>query len=434
MDAWLPAPLRGSIIRNEFQTRILPSYSGISAPVLSHSNENSLSHLTDIQESTTTVHSEDSADALMLASLTFLISKDKVMLSATSVNDIPKISSTSLSIEVFREDKALDEKKAESHLTTSVAAKSSQALSDTLHSLEHLSVVSSTTKDAAVLTDMSALSNDPISISAKSSILRTPAMEQVKDSTHTALAASTVYGALKTTQAYFQESSPTRDLSEEIWSTYKIQETSPFQTNLNVPSNINGNYYHKSLSPSSEPLGSTRQIQTSLTSHGSSNIITAYISPSMDVEEDLSSLSTQTSQTLIITSSIPVATSSVPVTTSSIPVTTSSIPVTTSSIPVTTSSIPDGNPSNGNDLTMSTSKASHDIQKQSLGIVLGSISGAGVVLCCIVFLHRPCYQRIRKARKSTIWIMNDSENHNHGDTSFNRRSEYREISRFSVDS
>lgn len=427
MDAWLTAPSRGSITRNEFQTRILPSYSGISAPVPSHFNENSLSHLTDIQESTTTAHSVGNADSSMLASVTFPITKGKVMLSAPSVNDIPNISSTSLSIEVFREDKTLGENKAESHLATSLAAKSSQASSDALHSLEHLLVVSSTTKNVAVLTDMSALSNDPISISAKSSILRPPAMEQVKDSTHTTLAAPTVYGALNTTQAYLQENSPTRDLSEGIWSPYKIPETSSFQTNPKVPSNIDGNYYYKSLSPSSEPLGSTRQTIASLTSHGSSNMITAIISPSMDAEENSSPLSTQTSQTLIFTSSIPV-------TTSSMPVITSPITVTASSIPVATSSVPAEKTSNGNDLTMSGSKASHYIQKQSLGIVLGSISGAGVVLCCIVFLHRSCYQRIREARKGTIWIMNDSENHNHGDTSFNRRSEYREISRFSVDS
>jgi hypothetical protein len=83
---------------------------------------------------------------------------------------------------------------------------------------------------------------------------------------------------------------------------------------------------------------------------------------------------------------------------------------------------------------MAESKASHNIQKQSLGIILGSISGAGVMLCGIIFLYRPCYQRLKESRKGTIWIANDSENRNHDNTSSARHSEYREISRFSVDS
>lgn len=378
------------------------SYFDIPTTVLGLSIEISHPQLTDIQGSRTAFPEADNPDTSSFASLTFPSIEDKAESAADSANEISKTSSSVISIEGFREDEATDDNTKNSQLTTAQSARTNLLLSDTLYSPGYLSMLPSMSKETAVSTDISPLSYDPTLISVKSSTFLPPATEELKSNTRMSSTVSIAEGAPNLIHAHLQANSPTRFAFEEIWPTRKSPESSLFREDLMLPSSIHNNHKYKNSSSSLalESVSVTQEVKTSSISHGSSSILTTYISAIQDPEESPNSDSTHTSQTNIFT----------------------------------TSATSDAKPTNVNDLTMAGSKASHYIQKQSLGIILGSISGAGVMLCGIIFLYRPCYQRLKEARKDTSWIANDSENRNHGNTSFARHSEYREISRFSVDS
>jgi hypothetical protein len=199
----------------EFQTPVPTSYFDIPTTVLGLSIEISHPQLTDIQESRTTFPEAGNPDTSMLASLTFLSTKYKAKSTADSANEISEISSSVISIEGFREDEATD-KKNQSQLTTARSARTSVLLSGTLSSLGYLSMLPSMTKETAVSTDISSLSNDPTLISVKSSVLLPPATEEMKANMHISSTVSIVDGAPNLSHAYLQDNSPTRFAFEEI--------------------------------------------------------------------------------------------------------------------------------------------------------------------------------------------------------------------------
>ena len=358
--------------------------------------------LTNIQESRTTFPEADNPDTSTLASLVLPSKEHKAESTADSAYEILKTPFSVISIEGFREDDATNEKTKHSQLTTAQSARTSLLLSDPLYSPGHLSMLPSMSKETAVSTDSSPLSNDPTLISVKSSLFLSPATEEVNQNTRMSSMVYIVEGAPSLSHAYLQANSPARFAFNEILPTRKSPESSLFRENPDLPSSIHNNHKYKDSGSSLalESASATQEAKTNSISPGLSKILTTYIPAIQDIEESPNPDSTQTSQANISM----------------------------------TSATSDAKSTNLNDLTMAGSKASRYIQKQSLGIILGSISGAGVMLCGILFLYRPCYQRFKGDRKDTSWIANDSENRDHNNNSFARHSEYREISRFSVDS
>jgi hypothetical protein len=65
---------------------------------------------------------------------------------------------------------------------------------------------------------------------------------------------------------------------------------------------------------------------------------------------------------------------------------------------------------------------------------LGTVSGAGVVIICIVYLHRPCYRWLHHTRRGTILIAHVLEG-NDADRPIDCQGlDQLEVSRFSLDS
>ncbi|KAJ5292112.1 hypothetical protein N7478_001363 [Penicillium angulare] len=73
---------------------------------------------------------------------------------------------------------------------------------------------------------------------------------------------------------------------------------------------------------------------------------------------------------------------------------------------------------------------SRSISKQSLGAVLGTVSGAGIIAVCIVIMHRLCYPSIRNKRSEK----SDRLNAQMSDRQNTLSGPMVEISRFSEDS
>jgi hypothetical protein len=87
-----------------------------------------------------------------------------------------------------------------------------------------------------------------------------------------------------------------------------------------------------------------------------------------------------------------------------------------------------------NDVGLDGSKASRSLSKQSLEYILGTVSGAGVVIICIVYLHRPCYRWLRQTRRGTILIAHVLEGNDANRPIDCQGSDQLEVSRFSLDS
>ncbi|KAJ5100803.1 hypothetical protein N7456_006855 [Penicillium angulare] len=73
---------------------------------------------------------------------------------------------------------------------------------------------------------------------------------------------------------------------------------------------------------------------------------------------------------------------------------------------------------------------SRSISKQSLGAVLGTVSGAGIIAVCIVIIHRLCYPSIRNKRSEN----SDRQSPQMSDRQSTLSGPMFEISRFSEDS
>jgi hypothetical protein len=101
---------------------------------------------------------------------------------------------------------------------------------------------------------------------------------------------------------------------------------------------------------------------------------------------------------------------------------------TSSSLPVTSTTLAE------NDVGLVGSKASRNLSKQSLEYILGTVSGAGVVIICIVYLHRPCYRWMRQTRRGTILIAHVPERNDANRVIDCQGSDQLEVSRFSLDS
>ncbi|KAJ5766699.1 uncharacterized protein N7511_004315 [Penicillium nucicola] len=99
-----------------------------------------------------------------------------------------------------------------------------------------------------------------------------------------------------------------------------------------------------------------------------------------------------------------------------------------SSLPVTSTTLAE------NDVDLDGSKASRNLSKQSLQYILGTVFGAGVVIICIVYLHRPCYRYMRQARRGTILIAHVPEGEDANRLVDCQGLDRLEVSRFSLDS
>ena len=90
--------------------------------------------------------------------------------------------------------------------------------------------------------------------------------------------------------------------------------------------------------------------------------------------------------------------------------------------------------STGGDITMEQIKSSPALPRQSIGLIVGSVSGAGVIFVCILYLHQPCYRWVCRIRRDRTFITHVPQ----GDDDRNKsllfqRPENLEISRFSAD-
>lgn len=252
--------------------------------------------------------------------------------------------------------------------------------------------------EEAALTHISPASNQYTLISLKASNTLPPEKEQLRASTIVVSTQSSVNGPANLAHEYLRGSSPMWVVSDQIWRIPKTPESSLSQEKKIMPSSIH-TYYTDKISKFPWASDSVESIQqhgkTKSILSDSSRTLAAYTSTSRYYGELPNFGSTQ-----ILTTEIFIA-----------------------------SSTSGAKSSNGNDLTMFGNN-----EKTSLVIVLGSVSGAGIVLCAISILHRTCYRRFRESRKSTKWITQIPENLEDANNSFARHSNHREISRFSVDS
>jgi hypothetical protein len=104
------------------------------------------------------------------------------------------------------------------------------------------------------------------------------------------------------------------------------------------------------------------------------------------------------------------------------------IQYTSSSLPVTPTT-----PA-ANDVEMDGSKASRSLPRQSLKYILGTLSGACVVVVCIAYLYKPCYRWARQSRRGTIKIAYIPEEYDANTERHLQGFDQVEISRFSLDS
>jgi hypothetical protein len=340
---------------------------------------------------TTLIEADDPAYTSTVSPFTYTSTKYSVILTMSVANDPSKTFPSIISTEALQEDGAVDENNIQSQLPAAQLDKSSLSLSDGV--LRYPSILPSTSKEAAELIHMPSVSNDYTLITLKASNALPPEKVQLRTGAAIVSTQSSVHKPTTSTHDYLLGSSPTRVVSDEVSRLPKAPENSLFQESTIIPGIIYI-YHTDKISSSSRASDTVEYIQqagkTSVL-YDSSGTLAAYTSTSSSHEEIPNLASTQTSVTEVST----------------------------------TSSTADAK---------SRSKGSQYIEKRTLGIVLGSVSGAGIVFCAILILYRQCYRRFRDTRKRNMWIAQNSENLNVRNTSFTGHCDHREISRFSVDS
>jgi hypothetical protein len=329
------------------------------------------------------------------APFTYAGTEYSVILTMGSANDPSTTFPSIISTEDLPEDGAIDKNKIKLQLPTPQSAKISLPLSEGL--MRYPSILPSMSREVAELTDMSPVSNEYTLTTSRASNALPPEKMELRTGMVIVSTQSILDQPTTLTHNYLLDSSPTWAVSDEISRLSKAPESSLRQASTGIPGMIPIYHTEKTYS-SSRTSGFVDYIQqegkTSVL-YDSYRTFATYTSSSRSHEEISKLESTQGIST--------------------------------------TSSTSDAKPSNEDDLTMSRSKGSHYIEKRSLGIVLGSVSGAGIVFCAILILHRPCYRRFRGPRKR-MWMSQNPENLNVRKTSFAGHSDQREISRFSVDS
>ena len=85
----------------------------------------------------------------------------------------------------------------------------------------------------------------------------------------------------------------------------------------------------------------------------------------------------------------------------------------------------------GRDIIMEDIKSSLALPRQSIGLIVGSVSGAGMIFVCILYLYKPCYRwvyRIRRDRTFIAYVRQGDDDRNK--PLLFQRLENQEISRF----
>lgn len=401
LATFLPTAPRTLKTQERFQTGTSTSYFGIPATLQGLSIEVSYPGSTDLRKVSTGLgEAKDSVYTSTVASLTYSVTKDKVMPTMDFANEILESVSSATSFEVLREDGAIDDKKNHFQRPTSQSKKN---IPDKLNNPTYQKILPPTSREEPTMAYMSPVSSEQKLVSVKASNALSPAKELVRQGTVAVSTLPRVDVTPTVNHEYLQDISPTWVVSG-IWRIPKTPGTPLSHTNTIIPGSIHRNqqgttsdFRWRSVSIKSME----QEIKSTPILRSPSSLLATDTSASMYYEESPGLGDTQTSPTNILP----------------------------------TSSTPDSKPSNGDDLIVSGNKGPHYSRTQSLGIILGSVSGASIIIFCgIILLHRPCYRRFRESRKTTIWIAHVSQNRDDGNISFARHSEHREISRFSVDS
>lgn len=348
-----------------------------------------------VTQSTPLIKPDNLGYTTTVAPSTYTGTKYSLTLTMGSAND--QSFPSSISTEALPEDGAIDGNKIQAELNTAQSVKSSVSLSDGL--MIYPSIFPSTGRKVAELTDISAVSNEYTSITLKASNAL-PGKVQLTTDTFIVSTQRGTNRPTTSTNEYLLASSPTWVVSDRTSHLQKAPERFMRQESVSGNTHI----FHEDLAwNSSRVSGCPKYIQqegeTSVL-YDSSGTFAAYTSTSLGHGGIPNSASLAQTSTTDVSP---------------------------------TSSTPDAKSSNGDDLTTCRNKGSHYIEKRTLGIVLGSVSGAGIVLCAILVLHRLCYRRFRGARKRMM-IPQNPDNLNVRNASFAGHSDQREISRFSVDS